>query len=94
MKKMTFADWIKSDYIPTLNETCVCIDTQEIRYGDGINPWTKLVGDINVNKPVDNHNTNMSSHEDIRTAIDSKADKSEGAFFIEGSGTTDSTAKT
>ena len=40
------------------------------------------------------HSADVSAHADIRTAIDGKADKSEGAFFVEGSGTTDSTAKT
>lgn len=43
---------------------------------------------------VSSHNTNTSAHSDIRTAINGKADKSEGAFFVVGSGTTDSTAKT
>ena len=43
---------------------------------------------------VSSHNKSTSAHADIRTAIEGKANKSEGAFFIEGSGTTDSTAKT
>lgn len=47
-----------------------------------------------ANSAVSSHNTNTSAHADIRTAIDGKANKSEGAFFIQGSGTTDSTAKT
>ena len=40
------------------------------------------------------HNNSTTAHSDLRTAIDGKANKSEGAFFVEGSGTTDSTAKT
>lgn len=44
------------------------------------------------------HNSDEIAHADIRKDIanlsDVKADKSEGAFFIDGSGTTDSTAKT
>lgn len=47
-----------------------------------------------ANSVMTTHNTNTSAHADIRTAIDGKANKSEGSFFIEGSGTTDSTAKT
>lgn len=44
------------------------------------------------------HDSDETAHADIREDIanlsDVKADKSEGAFFIDGSGTTDSTAKT
>lgn len=39
------------------------------------------------------HNVDPTAHADIRTAINEKADKSEGTFFVEGSGTTDSTNK-
>ena len=43
---------------------------------------------------ISSHNSNSSAHGDIRSAIETKADKSEGTFYVEGSGTTDSTAKT
>lgn len=42
---------------------------------------------------VSTHNSSTSAHADIRTAINEKANKSEGMFFIAGSGTTDSTNK-
>ena len=47
-----------------------------------------------VDTKIAAHNTDTSAHADIRIAIDSKANKSEGAFFIQGSGTTDADAKT
>lgn len=42
---------------------------------------------------VSTHNASTSAHADIRSAIDSKANKSEGIFFIQGTGTTDATNK-
>lgn len=70
MKKMNFADWIKSDYIPKLNETCLCSDTLEIRYGDGINTWNGLRGgDIDVDVPVTAHNNDTAAHSGIREQI-------------------------
>ena len=42
MIKKTLADWLKSSIVPSKNQVCFCVDTQEIRYGDGINTWTKL----------------------------------------------------
>ena len=47
-----------------------------------------------VEAAITTHNASTSAHTDIRTAIDAKADLSEGSIFIEGSGTTDSSAKT
>lgn len=40
------------------------------------------------------HNSSNAAHADIRAAVDGKANLSEGAIFVEGSGTTDATAKT
>ena len=42
---------------------------------------------------ISSHNSNSSAHSDIRSAIETKANKSEGTFYVEGSGTTDSTNK-
>lgn len=40
------------------------------------------------------HNESDAAHPDIREALDDKANLSEGAIFVEGSGTTDATTKT
>lgn len=40
------------------------------------------------------HNASDAAHPDIREALDDKANLSEGAIFVEGSGATDATAKT
>lgn len=56
--------------------------TSQVQTSDGIMLEDKIQGDIDA------------ALENVATKIDNKADKSEGAFYIEGSGTTDSSAKT
>lgn len=51
------------------------------------------IGVDTASSAVSTHNTNTSAHADIRAAIDSKANKSEGTFYITGLGTTNSTDK-
>lgn len=57
-------------------------------------PIGMSAGSSDASEQIAAHNSDASSHSDIRAVIDTKANKSEGAFFIEGSGTTDSSAKT
>lgn len=47
-----------------------------------------------VDAEIEKHNTNVAAHTDIRTSVDNKANKTEGSFFVQGSGTTDSSSKT
>lgn len=55
--------------------------------------FTAKLSEQSTSSQISEHNTNTSSHSDIRTAIDGKANKSEGTFYIEGSGTTNATNK-
>ena len=59
----------------------------------------KSGGDVTISDGVitvndDSHNHTIANVDGLQTALDGKANKSEGIFFIEGTGTTDSTAKT
>jgi hypothetical protein len=59
----------------------------------------KSGGDVTISSGVitvkdDSHNHTIANVDDLQATLDNKADKSEGAFYIEGSGTTDATAKT
>lgn len=49
-------------------------------------------GVITVND--DSHNHTIANIDNLQTTLDGMAQKTEGAFFVEGTGTTDSTAKT
>ena len=59
----------------------------------------KTGGDVTISSGVitvndDSHNHTIANVDNLQSALDGKASKDEGTFYIEGSGTTDSTAKT
>jgi hypothetical protein len=54
MKKMSLGDWLKSPYIPKVNELCLSADTLDIRFGDGVNTWKNLKGDLQVGDTLPN----------------------------------------
>ena len=59
----------------------------------------KSGGDVTISSGVitvkdDSHNHIIANIDNLGATLNGKADKSEGAFYIEGSGTTDATAKT
>jgi hypothetical protein len=59
----------------------------------------KSGGDVTISSGVitvndDSHNHTIANVDGLQNKLDGKADKTEGAFFVEGAGTTDSTAKT
>lgn len=59
----------------------------------------KSGGDVTISSGVitvndDSHNHTIANVDGLQSALDGKAAKSEGAFYIEGTGTTDSEAKT
>lgn len=58
IKQDTFTNWNSSSLIPLAGEMCLAIDTGELRYGDGIHPWSSLTSPGIYVKEADKlHNT-------------------------------------
>lgn len=80
-------------YTNISSETMTITINREISGNEG-QSFTEYLKESVIDPAIAAHNTNASAHADIRNALNSKADKSEGSFYIEGAGTTDATAKT